>query len=59
MAMLDPSEVERRKSCIKVAIRALRDMVLKLPMVRARESAIEHCVLGKLRVHAVLCAQRK
>eukprot|EP00750_Incisomonas_marina_P031096 INCI7706.2.p1 GENE.INCI7706.2~~INCI7706.2.p1 ORF type:complete len:886 (-),score=135.27 INCI7706.2:260-2917(-) len=38
MAVLDPNESERRKSCIKVAIRALRDMVLKLPMVRFHQA---------------------
>lgn len=38
MAVLDPSESERRKSLIKVAIRCLRDMVLNLPMVRFHQS---------------------
>lgn len=33
MSVLEPSDSERRKSCLKVAIRALRDMVVKLPMV--------------------------
>lgn len=40
MAVLDPSESERRKSCIKVAIRALRDMVIKLPMVSVHMSSM-------------------
>ena len=44
MAVLDPNESERRKSCIKVAIRALRDMVLKLPMVSNSFAQCEYLV---------------